>query len=136
MAKADMCCKPGAPYFKTILLSDLFGIIVSVLMLLLLCMFVNAEIIPEHLVFPLAAGMAGLGALVASMAALSKIKQKRLTTGMLSGLMFFVILIILSFVSPAGVPDFKSAVVVLAAILLGSLIGIVLSGNVKQKRRR
>lgn len=134
MAMADNC-KPGAPYFKTILYSVFLGMIVSVLLLLLLCIFVNAEIVSESLVFPMAAGAAGLGAFVASMAAAAKLKQRRLVAGLLTGLVYFVILVLISSVSPAGAPNFKSALVVLIVSMIGSFLGVCFGGNVKKKRR-
>ncbi|MCX7614186.1 MAG: TIGR04086 family membrane protein [Clostridiales bacterium] len=132
---ADNCCKPGAPFFKTILYSVFMGIIVSVLLLLLLCIFVNAEIIPQALVFPMAAVSAGIGGLIASMASSARLKQRRLMAGLLSGLMFFVILVLISSVSPAGAPNFKSALVIFIASMIGSFLGVLMGGNVKKKRR-
>ncbi|MDP4109237.1 MAG: TIGR04086 family membrane protein [Bacillota bacterium] len=134
MTKPDMSCKPGTPYFMTILLCAFYGLIVSVLTLLILCFLVNAEIIAENLVFPMAAGMAGLGALTASMCASSKLRSKRLMTGMLAGILFYVMLLFISMLSPAGAPNMKSALVVMITVLIGSFLGIALSGNVKKRR--
>ena len=54
--------------------------------------------------------------------------------GLLSGLVYFVVLVLISSVSPAGAPNFKSALVVLIVSLVGSFLGVMHGRECKKEK--
>jgi|GEM_PF-5457724 len=119
---------------KCLLIAGACGVLLSMVLLLVFSLMINADKIPQDSVYPLAMSSVLIGGAFSGIIGARKMKNRKLLFGFLSGIVFFVLFLLIGLLESGGMFSFKTAVLTLLIAIVGSTIGGFLS-PVKKRRK-
>lgn len=124
----------AALFLKQAGIGAVFGVALTIVVLLLLAALMTVRDVPHTMVEPLAISAASVGSLFGGLVSSRLLGEKGLFAGLCTGAMVALLIVLLSLVS-SGLSVGMMMMLRLITILLSSAVGGVLGVNIRKKRR-